>query len=125
MLQSIFRFFKSQDALGNHVTLHYKEQQGFGTVLGGCCSMFVSITVAFIVFMQFWAFFFKASFEENFAVEYLKRGETKIQEIPLIDFMPAFAVLETDPETGAYDWNNQEHWTFTYVQTSADENGEA
>ena len=92
MLHTIFKSIKSKDALGNHMTLHYKEQRGFGTVLGGCCSIFVSLMVAFIVFMQFWAFFFKPSFQENLEVEYTKRGENSIQDIPLIDFMPTFAV---------------------------------
>ncbi len=62
MFHDLFKFIKSQDALGYQVTLNYKEHKAFGTVLGGFCSIFVSLLIAFFVFLQFWAFLFKRSF---------------------------------------------------------------
>lgn len=51
MFHDLFKFIKSQDALGYQVTLNYKEHKAFGTVLGGFCSMFVSLLIAFVVFL--------------------------------------------------------------------------
>ena len=122
-MQRIFRFFKRQDQLGSQVTLHYKENQGYGTVLGGCCSLFVSIWVICFIAVQFWAFFFRSTFTQTVSEDYLKRGDEEVYNVPLIDFMPAFVIVGQYEGETTNDYNNADYWTYSFLQQSRDAQG--
>ena len=51
-------YLRGKDALGATPNMTYKSEESFGTSLGGCCSCFVTIFVAFYVLLSFWSFFF-------------------------------------------------------------------
>ena len=51
-------FLKDQDQLGQPVSLHYKGTEGFGTCLGGFCSLIGTLffTVFTLSELYVWAF---------------------------------------------------------------------
>ncbi len=46
-----------------------------------------------------------------------------MQNVPLLDFMPTFAIAGEDPVSKALDWNNKDYWTWNYIQKSEDADG--
>ena len=82
--------------------------------------------MAFVITIQSYNFLFKPTFTENIKVEYLKRGDQQLNQINLLNFMPAFAIVTEDDSSGTitYDYNNDEYWTYTFVQASRDEEGQ-
>ena len=43
--------------------------------------------------------------------------------MPLIDFMPAFAIVGKYSDDDPYDYNNADYWTYQFLQKSRDAEG--
>ena len=44
MPNAIAGFFKQNDQLSSGVSFNYRGEEGFGTILGGACSLLISIS---------------------------------------------------------------------------------
>ena len=46
MPSAVGNFLKNQDQLGSGISLNYRGESGFGTILGGCLSLSLSLFIA-------------------------------------------------------------------------------
>ena len=93
--------------MGSGVSLNYKGSSGFGTILGGCLSVIVTLFFTIFVSIQIFAWLFKPSFSQTFAVEYLPRKSNTTFTVPLKEFIPSFSVYNYDTDVETYDvWEN-------------------
>ena len=82
------------------MSLNYKGSSGFGTILGGCLSLMVTLFFTLFVGIQLFAWVFKPSFNQTFAVEYLPRKSNSTYTIPIRQFIPSFSVFNDDLNGG-------------------------
>lgn len=97
-MRSIVNFFRQQDQLGSSVTLHYKQQREFGTVLGGCCSVLVNLFFALFICSQLYAWILKPSFDQTFSLSYIPQDANEYYTVKLDEFLPIFTVGTLDVE---------------------------
>ena len=45
-MQSCAELIRSQDIFGSPVLLNYRGKESFGTILGGCCTIFIAIILS-------------------------------------------------------------------------------
>ena len=82
-MKAVSNFVKEQDQLGQGVSLNYRGSTGFGTILGGCCSMFYSIVFAVFIVIQLYAWMFEPYYSESINVAYLDRASAQVYDVPL------------------------------------------
>lgn len=54
-----------QDEFGTWAKFNYKEEAGFGTVIGGMCSLCLTAISAMFVFIQMYGWAFQASYNNS------------------------------------------------------------
>ena len=96
---AFINFFKDQDQLGSSISLNYRGSSGFGTILGGCLSLALSIFVAGFMGLQCFAWAFQSSYSQSFEKTYLQRRSSETYEISAQQFLPSAAII-TDPGDG-------------------------
>ena len=91
-------FLKNRDQLGSGVSLNYRGTPQFGTLLGGCISLLVSIFFALFVIISLYGWAFEPEYKEEISVSYLdlnKYGQNGTDyDIPTSIFLPTF-ILRT------------------------------
>ena len=65
MVNPILAFMKGQDQLGSSININYKGSDSFGTVLGGCLSLFMTLFFTFFIFTQLWSWNFAPSYSQT------------------------------------------------------------
>ena len=58
MPNKFYSFLKGQDQLGTPVQIAFKKETGYGTVIGGACSVCISFIFFSFVCVQMYAFLF-------------------------------------------------------------------
>ena len=118
------KMLKEQDLLSQPINLNYRGSDVQGTVLGGCCSIFIKLTLAFIVVSQLYAFLFEPTYVESISVHYLNSNTNVSYEIPVQSMLPTFAIcnniremIEGHTLEGCNDLN---YWNVTFVQEELD-----
>ena len=53
------------DSFGSWAKFNYRGESGYGTGIGGCCSIIVTLITIFFVGLQFWGFVFQASYNQS------------------------------------------------------------
>ena len=103
-------FLKRRDELGSPVILHYKEENGFGTCLGGCISFLLTIFMTSFVTFQIYAWMFAVDYRSEIEVTYLSRKDNETYTIPTTQFLPMFEIVDyygtgmEDPKYWTVDW---------------------
>ena len=109
------------DEFGSYAKFNYRGESGYGTGIGGCCSLIVYWMVALFVFMQLWAFAFKPQWNSATTVNYLdsKIGEkVDAYEIEVGDLMPTFTISThyQDGTESLISNNDRSLFDFYYTQ---------
>ena len=86
-------FFKNNDQLGSGVSLNYRGESGFGTILGGLLSLIVTVFFTMFIGLQIYSWMFKASYNQSYSVSYLNRKDKNVYDIPITSFMPTVTVV--------------------------------
>ena len=58
----IATFLSKYDQFGSQAGFNYRGESGYGTGIGGCCSLCITLMVTLFTFMQLYAFFFHAAY---------------------------------------------------------------
>ena len=115
------KFLQEQDQFGQSVEFSYKKKTGYGTVLGGTCSLMLTIFFALFMGIQFFAWLFKPDFNQQTNRGYIPRGNNETYTIKTSDFLPGLIVLQNyDQSEENWDVNNQTNWNVTWIQTYYD-----
>ena len=117
-------FLKGQDGLGSGVALNYRGSAQFGTMLGGCVSLFASMFFGVFVIVQLFTWIFDPNYDQQVALSYLGGG-ADAYDIPTSTFLPTFSICDNFNESGAteetYTFNDSTLWDAKFYQ--ADEDG--
>ena len=89
-------FFKNNDKLGSGVSLNYRGDSGFGTILGGILSLIGTLFFTMFIGIQLYTWMFKPSYSQSFGVKYLNKQEKTVYDIPMTSFLPTMAVARLD-----------------------------
>ena len=111
MAGGCIKFLQGQDQLGQNVEFSYKKNAGYGTVLGGCCSLILTIFFAIFIGIQFYAWMFKPSYSESINRGYLPRNSNETYTISTTDFLPTVMIMDSFLEfSDPSNYNNPENW---------------
>ena len=80
------------------MTLNYKKESGFGTVIGGFFSLINTIFFTLFIMVQLYALVFKPSYSQVTAVNYLTKDQAHKYDISMHDFLPTLTALYIDDE---------------------------
>jgi len=86
-------FFKNNDQLGSGVSLNYRGESGFGTILGGLLSLIVTVFFTMFIGLQMYSWTFTPSYNQSYSVSYLNRKDKNVYDIPIKSFMPTVTLL--------------------------------
>ena len=113
MANACERFLKARDKLGYPVYLHYKGGKGFGTVLGGCCSIMVMTFFTLFIMFQIVAFFIEADYSSETRYGYLPLKSTESYNITTKDFLPSVQIIGPDFDSPT---NIDDNWSIYWYQ---------
>ena len=119
-------FFSSYDAFGSWAKFNYRGQSGYGTGLGGCCSLFVSLITALFIGSQSITFFTEANYTQSTEVTYLRNGAGDGgYKLKQVDFIPAFTIYtnQNDVEVPYQKYNDEtlfDFYFFRYINYGKD-----
>ena len=82
--------------MGSGVSLNYRGTPQFGTILGGCLSLLVSIFFALFVGLTLFAWAFRPDYKYQKSVDYLKVNSTEVYDVQTSVFLPTFILLTDD-----------------------------
>ena len=108
-------FFKNNDQLGSGVSLNYRGDSGFGTILGGTLSLIATLFFTMFIGIQLYSWMFQPSYNQSFGVEYLNKREKTVYEIPMTSFLPTVGVARLDENYEPFDFNNRTDWFIEYT----------
>ena len=74
------------------ISLNYRGDSGFGTILGGCLSLSLSLFIFTFMTLQGIAWAFTPRFNQQLAHTYLHRDEETIYTIPVQSFLPTIGI---------------------------------
>ena len=97
------------------MSLNFRGSTQFGTIIGGCFSLALTIFFALFIGMQLFAWLFQPSYNDSFSVGYLSREAYTTYDIPVSQFLPTFAIV-SNYYTGVSpaDWVVNDNTTFTW-----------
>ena len=107
-------FFKGQDQLGSSVSLNYRGNASFGTVLGGICSLLATLFFSAFILVQMYAWLFQPSYNQSVEKTYLNRNANSTYSVPIQSFLPTFTIGST--VGGAF--NPSEYFSWSYYQVN-------
>ena len=65
MIKGVVNFLKGQDQMGSGISLNYRGDSGYGTILGGCLSLSLSLFIAAFSLMQAFAWAFEPDYNQT------------------------------------------------------------
>lgn len=71
-------FFQRNDRLGTGISLNYNGTSEYGTVLGGCCTMFVWAIFLLFTTIQVFEWVLNANWSSNTTVSYIKPSDDSL-----------------------------------------------
>jgi len=102
------------------VSLNYRGEAGFGTILGGILSLVATVFFTMFIGMQMYSWMFQPSFNQSFGVSYLNKREKTVYDIPMSSFMPTVGIARLDDNYEPIDFNNRTDWFILYTLTLED-----
>ena len=81
MSNSLASFFKRKDQLSTAVNLNYKGEGTFGTICGGCASLFTSCFFTVFIMVQLYGWLFSEKYNQVVGYTYLSNVESQIYTI--------------------------------------------
>ena len=93
MPSGIGNFIKGQDQLGSGISLNYRGESTYGTILGGCLSLLLSLFIAAFMIFQAIAWAFVPDYNQTIQKSYLFRTDETVYTIPTTNFMPTFGLI--------------------------------
>lgn len=87
------RFLRNNDTLGSTPMMTYKSNTVFGTSLGGCCSMLVSISMGLYVCIILIGFFASPDYSLQTQELYQPLVDPETYSISATEIIPAVSVL--------------------------------
>ena len=112
-------WIREKDRFGHFAQFNYRGKQGYGTPIGGICSLLISVSVFLVVCTQLGAVAYSPSWNQSSVVRYVEIKNGKSDEPYEIDaglFVPTFAII-TD-SSGVITFNNDTLFDWTFVQTN-------
>ena len=96
--------------MGSGISLNYRGDSSYGTILGGCLSLILSLITVIFFSAQIIAWVIEAQFSQSIEKTYLRRGEDVPYKIPLKSFLPMMGVrsIPWDKTVNA-TYNNEEY----------------
>ena len=111
MPNAIFNFLKDQDQLGAGVSLNYRSNASFGTILGGVLSVITTLFFTAFTGLCIYTWAFLPQFNQTFTQSYLQRKSDTIYTVPMQIFLPTVSVYSF-AEDGEVYVNNSTYFTF-------------
>ena len=112
-------WIREKDRFGHFAQFNYRGKQGYGTPIGGICSLFISVSVFLVVCTQLGALVYSHSWNQSSVVRYVDIKNGKSVEPYEIDaglFVPTFAIITNS--SGVNTFNNDTLFEWTFVQTN-------
>ena len=83
--------------------IHHKKSTGYGTVLGGTCSLIVSTGFSMFVIIQILTWLIKPTYNQTIETGFITRKANTAYDVPLNQFLPAYKLYyrndtQKDPE---------------------------
>ena len=127
MSSIISTWLSKYDQFGTYAKFTYHGEAGFGTGVGGCCSLFITCNVAIFVFLQLWAFIYLPQWNNGYTINYLDSSlghEVLPYTITAGDFIPTFNLVtrSKNQETGELEkvFNDETKFRYYYTQKNMD-----
>ena len=87
-------WLKSHDSLGSPIMLHYKGRNGFGTELGGFCSLLLRTFIFLFITWQLYHGFYKPNYEQELINGVEDHAINDPFNIKTNQFLPMFAIID-------------------------------
>ena len=99
--------------MGAKVSLNYRGTPEYGTIIGGCLSLSVSIFLAVFLILTVYDWAINPKYYKQMEVGYLSEDPQPIYEIPTSNFLPTFHTLRIG-YTGEIVYNDEDlfDWKF-------------
>ena len=88
-----------RDSFGTWAKFHYREESGFGTTFGGCCSLILKVSTFLFAFVQLLGWKYRPTYSQSTQDLYIPNAESPLDlsrglhySIELGDFLPTFVV---------------------------------
>ena len=100
--------------MGSGVSLNYQGTPQFGTILGGCLSLFVSIFFALFVCLTIYAWAFEPEYKYHILVDYLDVNSKTAYDVQTSVFLHTFILVSPDDKGNMNVFNDQTLFQWRY-----------
>ena len=117
--KKITNFLKSQDQLSiSHVSVTYTnaDGDGFGTSMGGICSLITSLFFVLFIIIQVYTWMFKPNYNQAINIDYNPLKGNPKYDIPLTLFLPAFSIQSGYFTEENERFNDFDTWRAEWIQ---------
>ena len=95
---------------------HGSDDGGFGTTIGGICSLFISFFFFNFVLIQLYTWYFKPNYNQTINIDYQPLEGAPKYDMPTSLFLPAFSIYNEEDKK----WNDLDIWYAKWIQLSLD-----